>query len=121
MHVRFLQLVERSVEAADPGPESTCAPPGFRQVKSLTVEGQTYYSWQEAVERELDIPATDLDTLRSPFGAAHHSTYQRVPLRKTCAIPRAYCGVASYELSIPSTGSLKCKRGKSRNRCSRSE
>jgi len=63
VHVRFLQLVDRSVEAADPGPEATSAPPGFRQVKSLTTEGQTYYSWQEAVERELDIPATDLEAL----------------------------------------------------------
>ncbi len=63
VHVRFLQLVDRSVEAADAGLDATCAPPEFRQVRSLTVERQTFYSWQEAVERELDIPSTDLATI----------------------------------------------------------
>lgn len=64
VHVRFLQLVERSVQAVielEPGQDS--AAPEFRDVKSLTVDGQTFYSWQEALERELDIPSTDLETL----------------------------------------------------------
>ena len=63
VRVRFLQLVERSVEAVELALAPTLAPPAFHPVKSLTVEGQTFYSWQEAVERELDLPATDLGTL----------------------------------------------------------
>ena len=63
-HVRFLQLVERSVEAAGgPGNEANSTVGGFRQVKSLSVDGRTFYSWQEAVERQLDIPASDLGTM----------------------------------------------------------
>ena len=63
VHVRFLQLVERSVEAVEPDADKDCAPPRFRYVKDLAVDGQAFYSWQEAVERELDIPATDPATL----------------------------------------------------------
>lgn len=62
VHVRFLQLMERSVEAMDePAPDGSHE---FRLVKALTIDGQTFYSWQEAVERELNIPTTDLETLR---------------------------------------------------------
>ena len=63
VRVRFLQLVERSVEAVELALAPTLAPAAFHPVKSLTVEGQTFYSWQEAVERELDLPATDLGTV----------------------------------------------------------
>ncbi len=63
VRVGFLQLVERSVEAAETGPNATWASPEFRQVTSLCVDGRTYYSWQEAVEREIDIPATGLATI----------------------------------------------------------
>ncbi len=61
VHVRFLQLVQRSVEAAvEPGNLIGRGSGRFDPVHSLTVEGQTYHSWQEAVERELDFPATEL-------------------------------------------------------------
>ena len=71
VHVRFLQLMDRSVEAATVGDPSET--PEFRPVKSLAVAGQTHYSWQEAVERELDIPATDLATLvHHPVQRAFH-------------------------------------------------
>jgi hypothetical protein len=78
-HVRFLQLVERSVEAVEPDAAKTCAPPRFHYVKDLAVNGQTFYSWQEAVERELDIPSTDLATLGghpvvSPFHLSASAT-----------------------------------------------
>ncbi len=63
VQVRFLQLVERSVEAiAEPGATSADSR-NFLPVKALAVDGQTFYSWQEAVERELKIPATDLESL----------------------------------------------------------
>ena len=55
VRLRFLQLVERSIEEA-----SGC---GFHAVKSLTVDGQTFYSWQEAMEREQELPASRVDDL----------------------------------------------------------
>ena len=61
VQVRFLELVERSVEAIAESASSDSRK--FLPVKSLTVDGQTFYSWQEAVERELKIPATDLESL----------------------------------------------------------
>ena len=45
VRVRFLQLVERSVHQLVDG--------AFRPVKSLRVDGDTFYSWQEAIEREV--------------------------------------------------------------------
>ena len=35
----------------------------FRPVKSLRVDGDTFYAWQEAIEREVSLPATDVDLL----------------------------------------------------------
>jgi hydrogenase maturation protease len=61
VQVRFLQLVERSVEAIAE-PTSTDSRK-FVPVKALAVDGQTFYSWQEAIERELKIPSTDLESL----------------------------------------------------------
>jgi hypothetical protein len=56
LQVRFLQLVERSVEAlATPTLEALHK---FRGVKALTVDDNTFYSWQEAVECQVDISAT---------------------------------------------------------------
>ena len=55
VRVRFLQLVDRSVDELLNG--------AFRPVKSLRVDGDTFYAWQEAVERELSLPATDVDLL----------------------------------------------------------
>jgi hypothetical protein len=62
-HVRFLQLIERSVEAAIEPTLEADASSEFRHVKALSVEGQTFYSWQEAVEREFHVAPTDLQTL----------------------------------------------------------
>lgn len=62
VRVRFLQLTERSVEQlvpSGPDPEKS----HFVLVRSLRVGNQTYYSWQEAVERELSIPLTELETI----------------------------------------------------------
>ena len=56
--LRCLQLTERSVEEAVRVDNSPVA--AFRPVKSLTVDGQTFHSWQEAVERDCKIPSDDL-------------------------------------------------------------
>ena len=47
VRVRFLQLVERSVHQLVDG--------AFRPVKSLRVDGDTFYAWQEAIEREVSV------------------------------------------------------------------
>jgi hypothetical protein len=61
IQVRFLQLIDRSVEAAV---DSDSHPNEFRHVTSLSIDDQSHYSWQEAVEQQLDVPAIDLGTLR---------------------------------------------------------
>jgi hypothetical protein len=50
--VRFLHLRERRIYDAGKG-----------RVSSIEVEGKLYQSWQEAVEREIVIPAIDVHTL----------------------------------------------------------
>jgi hydrogenase maturation protease len=55
VRIRFLQLVERSIDEL--------IGDAFRPVKSLRVDSDTFYAWQEAVERELRVPATDVDLL----------------------------------------------------------
>jgi hydrogenase maturation protease len=54
--LRFLQIVERSI--ARPKPDAT-----LEIVPSLTVDGQTYLPWEEAVEREVAVPEISLATL----------------------------------------------------------
>jgi hypothetical protein len=60
--VRFLHIVQRDVEDAT-----------GRRVDALTVDAERYLSWEEAIERELDIPlvriggpGTDLDVTIAP-------------------------------------------------------
>jgi hydrogenase maturation protease len=62
VRVRFLQLVERSVEelARYTGIQDALQ---FRPVRTLEVAGRTYHSWQEAIESEVTVAATDLDLL----------------------------------------------------------
>lgn len=66
VRIRFLQLTERSVEevaAKSANPEGA----DFRPVRKLRVGEKTHYSWQEAVERQIDLPLTDLQAIcRSP-------------------------------------------------------
>jgi hypothetical protein len=67
--VRFLQLVDRSVDEIVDG--------AFRPVKSLKVDGDTFHTWQEAVERELTVAATDVDMLsRHPVLHPFHMSPQ---------------------------------------------
>lgn len=65
VRVRFLQLVTRSVgELAAPkrrlSPGQT---PLFRLVERIEVDGRVYQPWQEAVEREVVLPAYKMETL----------------------------------------------------------
>jgi hypothetical protein len=70
VHLRFLQLIARSVQArVTPvlGRRRT-DDPVFVPVTTLDVDGGKFYSWQEAVEREISVPIGDVDALvRQPL------------------------------------------------------
>ena len=59
--VRFLHLLDRTVERADPASDGT--EPTFHRVPSLDVEGRSFQCWQEAVERSVDLGEIALDDL----------------------------------------------------------
>jgi hypothetical protein len=64
IRVRFLQLVTRSVgELIAPVAELSGEAPAFRPVTRLEVAGRTYQPWQEAVEREVIVPACTVEAL----------------------------------------------------------
>jgi hypothetical protein len=64
VQVRFLQLVERSVEeATGRALDSHESAERFSPVKTLTIDDHTHYSWQEAVECQIDISSTDVASL----------------------------------------------------------
>jgi len=69
IRVRFLQLVARSVgELTTPIAELCGAVPQFRPVERLEVAGRIYQPWQEAVEREVIVPACTVEALvRAPL------------------------------------------------------
>jgi hypothetical protein len=58
IHLRFLQLQRRIVEAAD-----AVDPSGFVPVDQLVVDGDLMFSWDEAVEQEQTWPAFSLAEL----------------------------------------------------------
>ncbi|MGA9356417.1 MAG: hypothetical protein WBV46_22205 [Terriglobales bacterium] len=65
VRVRFLQLVARSVgqltaRISDLPPNEK---PDYHPVDKLTMEGRVYQPWQEAVEREVILPLSNLDAL----------------------------------------------------------
>ena len=64
--VRFLQPLARQIgELAAPlnvWRPSDGEPP-FRAVESLQCDGRTYYSWEEALERELQLPVATIEEL----------------------------------------------------------
>jgi hydrogenase maturation protease len=65
VRVRFLQLVARSIgELTMPVNELLPGEiPEFRPVDRLVVNGRVYQPWQEAVEREVILPAYNLEAL----------------------------------------------------------
>src|SRR5271167_1190712 len=86
VHLGFLQLSARTVEerirpALDPpGADG----PVFVPVRSLEVDGQKFYSWEEAVERELSVPESDVETLvrrpvQQPFSLPANQTTEPLP------------------------------------------
>jgi hypothetical protein len=101
VHLRFLQLQTRSVERA------TGAPARFEPVDQLTVGSQSWLSWDEAVEQEVELDAsplsaaveqesprlvevpgrTDIETLRHDDGTiAGRLVRRRWPLRATVGL-----------------------------------
>ncbi|MGA7686390.1 MAG: hypothetical protein WCC32_15850 [Terriglobales bacterium] len=65
VRVRFLQLVARSVgQLTKPATElPTNEAPDFSPVDKLTIDGRVYQPWQEAVEREVILPLSNLAAL----------------------------------------------------------
>ena len=63
IRVRFLQLVARSVGELSTPVAELPEYPEFRLVARLEVAGRIHQPWQEAVEREVVLPACNLETL----------------------------------------------------------
>jgi hypothetical protein len=63
VRVRFLQPILRQIYAASAVTESRGGDPVFREVPSLSCEGRTYYTWEEAVEREIRLSQAALEEL----------------------------------------------------------
>jgi hypothetical protein len=63
--LRFLQLSARVVQQRifKPSADLKMFGSAFAPVRSLEVDGQAFYSWEEAVERELNVPESSVDTL----------------------------------------------------------
>ncbi len=63
--VRFLHLVSREIGKLDAPLDElpTKSEPQFQIVPSLEAGGQLYHAWQEAVEREVDLPTLDFNRI----------------------------------------------------------
>jgi hypothetical protein len=60
IHLRFLQLQQRTLEQARPGEPDT-----YEATEALLVDGQLLYSWQEAVEQEVTLTRRRLSDVTS--------------------------------------------------------
>lgn len=65
VQARFLHPTDRVAgELLAPGaPLDPGAEPAFRPVPALEIDGRQYHSWQEAVERRVELSACDLESL----------------------------------------------------------
>jgi hypothetical protein len=65
VRIRFLQLVARTIgePSEDTGNLLPADTPRFRPVDQLEVNGRVHQPWQEAIERELRLPAYSLGSL----------------------------------------------------------
>ena len=63
VHVRFLQVMAREVGRLPRPLKSLHGDPDFEKVESLEVGGKHFYSWQEAIEREVIAPPVQLKDL----------------------------------------------------------
>lgn len=81
--VRFLHLVSREVgELENPlGELPETGEPDFRFVPNLDVGGRLYQTWQEAVEREVDLPTLDLNAISEVKQFSFPMTRTLEPLR----------------------------------------
>jgi hypothetical protein len=85
VHVRFLHLVRREIGAL-PAPAMALPPDAdLVKVPSLSVGDQRFYAWEEAVERDVAVPALGIgrlaqESVRIPFAFA--GTHEREPLRQ---------------------------------------
>jgi hypothetical protein len=89
VRVRFLHLLSRTVGEEIPNFSKSALPCNpckeqFRKVESLQVGAKTYYSWQEAVEREVNtarIKLTDLcaETMKVPISFSAFESFESLP------------------------------------------
>ncbi len=81
--VRFLHLVLREIgELETPLDElPTDSEPDFHFVQTLDVGGQLYQAWQEAIEREVDLPTLDLNVVSETKKFSFPTTRMLEPLR----------------------------------------
>ncbi|CAN5422693.1 hypothetical protein BH20ACI1_BH20ACI1_04740 [soil metagenome] len=81
--IRFLHLVLREIgELETPLDElPTDSEPEFHFVPTLDVGGQLYQAWQEAIEREVDLPTLDLNVVSETKKFSIPTTRTLEPLR----------------------------------------
>ncbi len=86
LYLRFLQLTARSVEERIMPTLDRRLVDGadYVAVKDLEVDGQKFYSWEEAVEREIGVPASPVDALvrqplQQPFSQPASRTTEPLP------------------------------------------
>jgi hypothetical protein len=64
VRIRFLQLMQRQAAAM--------TPTGLEDIDELTVAGECYTSWDEAIEREVSLPAATLSGLGTGHAVTIH-------------------------------------------------
>jgi hypothetical protein len=85
VRVRFLQWIDRRVEKSLPG-----ATPIYHAVKSLNIEGRRYETWEESVERSVDMVLSLEQAVPAPL-----------------RVPFSYPYNVAEELLYGSTGKLR--------------
>jgi hypothetical protein len=63
VRLRFLHLTARLVEERTGADPETSDETAFVPVKSLEIDGRRFYSWEEAVEREVIVPPAMIDEM----------------------------------------------------------
>jgi hypothetical protein len=101
--VRFLQLRRRIVEVPDGAGEGA----GHRPVPSLTVSGTEYTTWEEAVEREIDVALPFADLLAA--GQREGRDKQLLSGRHRGTVPFEVAGGKDVE-PIPDGGGARLVR-----------
>ena len=83
VRVRFLHLVSREIgKLENPIDElPTDGEPDFQFVPNLDVNGHLYQTWQEAIEREVDMPTLDLNQVSETKQFSFPTTRTIEPLR----------------------------------------